>query len=75
MDSQMATLTYNDHRSSFTMLLTIRHQFVPCTMGPLVFKPKETINPNQMIQFSKMGWYKCILYKKFKKYMMKRYLT
>jgi hypothetical protein len=22
-----------------------------------------------------MGWYKCILYKKLKQYMMKRYLT
>jgi hypothetical protein len=33
MDGQMATFTYNDHRSSFSMLLTIGHQIVPCTMG------------------------------------------
>jgi hypothetical protein len=30
---EMATLGYNDHRSSFSMLLTIGHQVVPCTMG------------------------------------------
>jgi hypothetical protein len=29
----MATLPYNDHKSSFSMMLTIRHQVVPCTMG------------------------------------------
>jgi hypothetical protein len=33
MDGQMVTLAYNDHRSSFSMLLTIRHPAVPCTMG------------------------------------------
>jgi hypothetical protein len=29
----MATLTYNDHRSSFPMLLTIGHQVASYTMG------------------------------------------
>jgi hypothetical protein len=33
MDGQVATLAYNDHRSSFSMLLTIGHQVDPCTMG------------------------------------------
>jgi hypothetical protein len=33
MDGQMETLAYNDHRSSFPMLLTIGHQVAPCTMG------------------------------------------
>jgi hypothetical protein len=33
MDGQMATLAYNDHRSSFPMLLTIGHRVAPCTMG------------------------------------------
>jgi hypothetical protein len=33
MDGQVATLPYNDHRSSFSMLLTIGHQAAPCTMG------------------------------------------
>jgi hypothetical protein len=29
----MATLAYNDHKSSFPMLLIVRHQLAPCTMG------------------------------------------
>jgi hypothetical protein len=33
MDGQMATFAYNDHRSSFLMLLTIGHQVALCTMG------------------------------------------
>jgi adenylosuccinate lyase len=33
MDGQMANLAYDDHRSSFSMLLTIGHPAVPCTMG------------------------------------------
>jgi hypothetical protein len=49
MYGQIAVLAYNDHRSSFPMLLTIRHS---CSMHhrqawcPLFFKPEETINPN-----------------------------
>ncbi len=33
MDGQVATLAYNDHRSFFSMLLTIGHRVAPCTMG------------------------------------------
>ncbi len=33
MDGLMATLAYNDHGSSFPMLLTIGHWVAPCTMG------------------------------------------
>jgi hypothetical protein len=33
MDGSMAIFAYNNHRSSFPMLLTIRHWVAPCTMG------------------------------------------
>jgi hypothetical protein len=51
MDGRMATLAYNDHRSSLSMLLTIGHPVVPCTMGKhnalwfsILKKPSNLIN-------------------------------